>query len=113
MANVAVQKKENAETAAIARRDWDPFRLMRDMLRWDPFREMAPTLELTIAGQWLQSPVDGSGVVAPAATLTLGDRLSVLATLYVPFGSPPVGGILTSEYGAAALSGLVQLRVYD
>jgi HSP20 family protein len=38
MANVAVQKKENGETS-IARRDWDPFRLMHDMLRWDPFRE--------------------------------------------------------------------------
>jgi len=46
MANVAVQKKENGETAAVARRDWDPFRLMRDMLRWDPFREMAPTLSV-------------------------------------------------------------------
>jgi HSP20 family protein len=48
MANVAVQKKENGETAAIARRDWDPFRLMRDMLRWDPFREMAPALSVEI-----------------------------------------------------------------
>jgi hypothetical protein len=36
-----------------------------------------------------------------------------LATLYLPYGSPPVGGILMSEYGAAALSGLIQLRVYD
>lgn len=23
-------------------REWDPFRLMREMLRWDPFRELAP-----------------------------------------------------------------------
>ena len=22
--------------------EWDPFRVMREMLRWDPFREMAP-----------------------------------------------------------------------
>ena len=22
--------------------EWDPFRMMRDLLRWDPFREMAP-----------------------------------------------------------------------
>ena len=42
MANVAVQRKENGDTAAVARRDWDPYRVMRDMLRWDPFREMAP-----------------------------------------------------------------------
>jgi HSP20 family protein len=46
MANVAIQKKENPDTPAIARRDWDPLRLMRDMLRWDPFREMAPVLAL-------------------------------------------------------------------
>jgi HSP20 family protein len=44
MSNVAVQKKENADTPTVARRDWDPLRLMRDMLRWDPFREMAPVL---------------------------------------------------------------------
>ena len=44
MANVAVQKKENTEPTPAARREWDPFRLMRDMLRWDPFREMAPAL---------------------------------------------------------------------
>ena len=69
--------------------------------------------ELTIAAQLLQSPVDGSGIVAPSATLTFGDRLSLLATLYLPHGSPPVAGVLTSEYGAAALSGLVQLRIYD
>src|SRR5438067_13730413 len=22
--------------------EWDPFRMMREMLRWDPFREMTP-----------------------------------------------------------------------
>lgn len=47
MANVAVQKRENGETA-VARREWDPFRLMRDMFRWDPFREMAPALAVDI-----------------------------------------------------------------
>lgn len=25
-------------------REWDPFRMMRDMLQWDPFREMSPFL---------------------------------------------------------------------
>ena len=25
-------------------REWDPFRMMRDMLQWDPFREMTPFL---------------------------------------------------------------------
>ena len=42
MADIAVQKKSSGETGAVARREWEPFRLMREMLRWDPFREMAP-----------------------------------------------------------------------
>jgi HSP20 family protein len=42
MADLAVQKK--SETPTLARREWDPFRVMRDMLRWDPFREMAPAI---------------------------------------------------------------------
>jgi HSP20 family protein len=41
MADLSVQKK--AEAPALARREWDPLRVMRDMLRWDPFREMTPT----------------------------------------------------------------------
>jgi HSP20 family protein len=50
MADLTVQKKGQTENpATIARREWDPFRMMRDMMRWDPFREMAPTFgaELT------------------------------------------------------------------
>jgi HSP20 family protein len=47
MADIAVQRKNSGETSGVARRDWDPFRLMRDMLRWDPFREMVavPSLD--------------------------------------------------------------------
>jgi HSP20 family protein len=41
MADITVQKRNQTEGPALARREWDPFRLMRDMLRWDPFREMA------------------------------------------------------------------------
>jgi HSP20 family protein len=46
MADLTVQKKGQTETPTAARREWDPVRMMRDMLRWDPFREMAPTLAL-------------------------------------------------------------------
>jgi HSP20 family protein len=35
MANI-VRRNENQAA------EWDPFRLMRDMMRWDPFREMSP-----------------------------------------------------------------------
>jgi HSP20 family protein len=42
MSNITVQKK--TVQPEIARRDWEPFRMMRDLLRWDPFHEMAPVL---------------------------------------------------------------------
>ncbi len=35
MANI-VRRNENQDV------EWDPIRVMRDMMRWDPFREMAP-----------------------------------------------------------------------
>lgn len=44
MADIAVQKKSQPETSTITRRQWDPFRSMRDLLRWDPFQEMTPLL---------------------------------------------------------------------
>jgi HSP20 family protein len=43
MSDITVQKKTQPEApAAIARRQWDPFRLAREMLGWDPFAEMRP-----------------------------------------------------------------------
>jgi HSP20 family protein len=48
MANVAVQKRDAGEAGTIARREWDPVRLMREMLRWDPFREMSPALSVEV-----------------------------------------------------------------
>jgi hypothetical protein len=68
--------------------------------------------ELTLNGQWIQSPVDGSGVVVPSATWTLSDRLSLLGSLYFPYGAAPVRLTLQSTYGAAAISGLFQIRIY-
>ncbi len=69
--------------------------------------------ELTASALVLVSPADGSGIVSPSATFTLSDRLTVLASLYVPFGRSPAGLELRSVYGAAPLSGLLQLRIYD
>jgi hypothetical protein len=68
--------------------------------------------EFTFAGQWLHNPGDGSGIVAPALTYTFNDAVSLLGTVYVPYGEPPDGVVLRSEYGAAPLSGLLQLRLY-
>lgn len=68
--------------------------------------------ELAVNGQWIGSPVDGSGVIVPSATWTLSDRLSLLVSLYLPFGAAPEGLTLQSTYGAAATSGLLQFRIY-
>ena len=43
MSDIAVQKRDQPQASTVARRELDPFRLMREILRWDPFREMAPT----------------------------------------------------------------------
>jgi len=73
--------------------------------------EVSP--ELALAGQWLQSPVDGSGLVAPSATVTLGDTVSLLAAVYLPYGRAPSGGTLRTEYGAASRSAFVQVRIHE
>ena len=68
--------------------------------------------EVAWSGQWLHNPNDRSGVVAPGLTYTFSDAVSLLASFYVPYGRPPKEGVLRSEYGAAPLSGLLQLRLY-
>jgi hypothetical protein len=69
--------------------------------------EVSP--ELSTGVRYLQSPRDGSGVVMPTATVTLGDRLTLLGAFYVPWGAAPVGLELKSEYGTAGITGFFQL----
>jgi hypothetical protein len=68
--------------------------------------------EITLAGQWLHNPADGSGVIAPSLTITPGDRWSVLVSGYAPYGRAPVGTQLVSEYGAAPRALFVQVKTY-
>jgi hypothetical protein len=68
--------------------------------------------EITYSGQWLHNPADRSGIVAPAMTYTFNDAVSLLGSVYIPYGRPPDDGVLRSEYGAAPLSPLLQLRWY-
>jgi len=72
--------------------------------------ELSP--ELSWAVQVLQSPVDGSGVVVPSATVTFGDRVSLLVNGYVPYGQAPAGPVMGSAFGATPLGAFVQLRLY-
>jgi hypothetical protein len=73
--------------------------------------EVSP--ELGVALQWLHGPVDGSGVVAPSASVTFGDKVSLLASAYWPYGRTPRGTTVRSEYAAASRSGLLQVRIYE
>lgn len=73
--------------------------------------EANPELTLNLLG--LVSTRDASGVAAPGATLRLGDRLTVQATLYLPWGARPVGLELRSDYGAVPFAAFVQMAVYD
>ena len=72
--------------------------------------ELSP--EITLGGQWIQSPVDRSGVVVPSATWTLSDRWSVVLNAYLPYGAEPSGLTLASEFGASPLAAFVQVKAY-
>jgi HSP20 family protein len=41
MANL-IRRREGGGQLSSQRNEWDPLRMMRDMLRWDPFQEMLP-----------------------------------------------------------------------
>jgi len=68
--------------------------------------------EWLFSGQWVHNPSDASGVVAPGFTYTASDHASLLGSVYVPYGRPPRGLLLRSEFGAASFSALLQLRLY-
>ena len=59
------------------------------------------------------SPVDGSGVIQPEASLRLGDRFGIRAIVYLPWGEGPRSGRLGSFYGATPLTGYLQVRFDD
>ncbi len=68
--------------------------------------------ELTFAGQWIQNPADGSGILVPSLTWTFSDRWSALFSGYLPFGHEPVGLTLNSQYGATPQGVFAQVRAY-
>jgi len=44
MANIIV--RDNNAGREVARREWEPSRWTRELLRWDPFREMLPSVAM-------------------------------------------------------------------
>lgn len=52
MADITVRKSSGSSTPAVATREYDPFRAMREMFRWDPFKEMAPMWPGELEGEF-------------------------------------------------------------
>jgi HSP20 family protein len=42
MSEISVQRRGGEQTPAVTRREFEPFRVFRDMFRWDPFEQMRP-----------------------------------------------------------------------
>jgi HSP20 family protein len=50
MSEITVGKRGGEPAPQLTRREWEPLRLMREMLGWDPFREMAPMFQAGPSG---------------------------------------------------------------
>src|SRR3954466_10079184 len=48
MAIVRREQKDEGGSALGRAAEWDPFRVMREMLRWDPYRELGRTIPSTV-----------------------------------------------------------------
>jgi HSP20 family protein len=42
MSEISVQRRGGEQPPAVTRREFEPFRVFRDMFRWDPFEQMRP-----------------------------------------------------------------------
>lgn len=69
--------------------------------------------DLSGALSYLQSPVDGSGLVAAAFTWNHSDNVTVILNALVPWGSSPRMGVPTSDFGSSPFTLLLQARLYD
>ena len=72
--------------------------------------EFSPSL--SAVGQWVQNPVDRSGVIATTVAITRSDRTSFVVAMYLPFGASPDGARIRSEYGSAGPTAFAQWRYY-
>jgi len=73
--------------------------------------DLSPALAAALTA--IADPHYGSGVLAPNLTLRPGDRLVILAGLYVPWGAGASGTTLHSFYGSTPLTALLQVTIAD
>lgn len=69
--------------------------------------------DLSAGIAYLQSPVDGSGVVAPTLTWNHSDAVTLVLNVTAPWGTSPEGGVPTSDFGASPVTVFLQARLYD
>lgn len=69
--------------------------------------------EVSAAVSYLQSPVDGSGLVAPTVTWVASDMFTLVVSGFLPWGGATRGGVPTSDYGSSPFTLFVQARLYD
>lgn len=63
---------------------------------------------------WITNPDDGSGVLTPSVNLTLSDNVTILGSLYVPYGDGlDETGLPQTEYGSAPVTAFLQFAIYD
>lgn len=69
--------------------------------------------DLSAGVSYLQSPVDGSGMVTTSFTWVTSDMLTLLLNVSVPWGAAPAGGVPRSEWGSSPITMFLQARLYD
>jgi len=77
------------------------------MASYDLFDDLGATAMILV------SPADGSGMFSPALTWSYSDGVSIVGSLFLPWGAGSNLGRLGSEYGSAPLSVFLQASVYD
>jgi hypothetical protein len=60
----------------------------------------------------LTNPTDGSGILSPTLQLDLRDNVTLIGSLFLPWGAEPRAGQLRSIYGATPVSFFLQASVY-
>lgn len=69
--------------------------------------------DLSASVSYLQSPVDGSGTIAPSFSWNYSENVTILLNALVPWGATPRNGVPQSEWGSAPITVFLQARLYD
>jgi hypothetical protein len=69
--------------------------------------------DVSAATSYIQSPIDGSGMVSATFTWAASDALTLVANAVVPWGAPPEARLPRSEWGSSPITLFLQARLYD